>query len=140
MVDDLNAEKSYSGMPVHMNTVAGNEMLVLDAAARYKNADFFGMNPGLIRTNIRDNFLGAGSMKSRIAEFLIGLLTPAVDTYAERILPLLVSPDLEGHSGAMFDRHGNAVLPTPKLLEPDYVSRFMAASQALVARAGVELR
>ncbi len=32
-------------MPVHMNTVAGNEMLVLDAAKRYPNASIFGLNP-----------------------------------------------------------------------------------------------
>jgi NAD(P)-dependent dehydrogenase (short-subunit alcohol dehydrogenase family) len=30
-VDDLNAERGYDAMKVHMNTVAGNEVLVLDA-------------------------------------------------------------------------------------------------------------
>jgi hypothetical protein len=30
-VNDLNAEKSYSAFPVHMNTVAGSEVLMLDA-------------------------------------------------------------------------------------------------------------
>ena len=64
-LDDLNAEKSYRAMPVHMNTVAGNEMLVLDAPTRYPNATFFGLNPGLIKTNIRDNFLGKDTLKSR---------------------------------------------------------------------------
>lgn len=48
-IDDLNAEKSYSAMPAHLNTVAGNEMLVLDAAKRYSHATFFGLNPGLIK-------------------------------------------------------------------------------------------
>lgn len=57
-LDDLNAEKSYSRWAVHMNTVAGNEMLVLDAAKRYPNATFFGLNPGVIRTNIRSNLFG----------------------------------------------------------------------------------
>src|SRR4051794_12519964 len=68
--DDLNAEKSYSAFPVHMNTVAGNEVLVLDAATRHPSASVFGLNPGLIKTNIRD------------------------------------APELEGHSGALFDRKG----------------------------------
>lgn len=36
--DDLNAEQSYKAMAVHMNTVAGNEILVLDGAKRYSNA------------------------------------------------------------------------------------------------------
>jgi hypothetical protein len=37
-LDDLNAEKSYRAFSAHMNTVAGNEVLVLDAAARYPQA------------------------------------------------------------------------------------------------------
>ena len=32
-LDDLNAEKSYRAFPAHMNTVAGNEVLMLDAAS-----------------------------------------------------------------------------------------------------------
>jgi NAD(P)-dependent dehydrogenase (short-subunit alcohol dehydrogenase family) len=133
--DDLNAEKSYGAMWVHMNTVAGNEMLVLDGAGRYANASFFGLNPGLIKSNIRNNFLGEGSLKSRLAEWMIGLLTPSAEAYAERLAPLLVAPELEGHSGAMFDRKAQAILPSPQLTDGGYVSTFIAASEALVARA-----
>ncbi len=138
-LDDLNAEKSYSAMAVHMNTVAGNELLVLDAAKRYPNATFFGLNPGLIKTNIRDNFFGKDTLKSRFMEWMIGLMTPSADTYAERLTPLLVSPDLEAHSGAMFDRKGFAILPSPKLMDASYVSAFIAASEALVTRANVRV-
>jgi NAD(P)-dependent dehydrogenase (short-subunit alcohol dehydrogenase family) len=73
--DDLNAEKSYKAMPAHMNTVAGNEMLVLDTAKRFSHVNVFGLNPGLIKSGIRDNFFGKGSLKSRLMESLIGLLT-----------------------------------------------------------------
>jgi NAD(P)-dependent dehydrogenase (short-subunit alcohol dehydrogenase family) len=139
-VDDLNAEKAYRPMPVHMNTVAGNEMLVLDAAKRYPNATFFGLNPGLIKTNIRDNFLGEGSLKSRLVESLIGRLAPSAETYAEKLTPLLVSSDLEAHSGAMFDRKGFAVLPSPPLMNTSHVSAFLTASEALVARTNVRAR
>jgi hypothetical protein len=138
-LDDLNAEKSYGAMPVHMKTVAGNEMLVLDAAKRYPSATFFGLNPGLIKTNIRANFLGEGTLKSRFMEWMIGLLTPSAETYAERLTPLLVSPDLEAHSGAMFDRKGFAILPSPKLMDASYVNAFIAVSEALVSRANVRV-
>lgn len=131
---DLNAEQSYSAMTVHMNTVAGNEMLVLDAVKRYPQAAFFGLNPGLIKTNIRDNFLGKDSLKSRFMETVIGFFTPTPETYGERISPLLVSPDLEGHSGAMFNQKGEAILPSPKLADAERVARFLAESEALVAR------
>jgi NAD(P)-dependent dehydrogenase (short-subunit alcohol dehydrogenase family) len=132
-VDDLNAERSYAAMAAHMNTVAGNEMLVLDSAKRYPSVSFFGLNPGLIKTNIRNNFLGEGTLKSRVTEWLIGLLTPSAESYAEGLAPLLVSPDLEGHSGALFDRKGAPILPSPQLTD-GHVQAFMTASQALVSR------
>jgi NAD(P)-dependent dehydrogenase (short-subunit alcohol dehydrogenase family) len=135
---DLNAEKSYGAMAVHMNTVAGNEMLVLDSAKRYAHASFFGLNPGLVKTNIRSNFLGEGSLRFRLMEAAIGLLAPSAETYAETVAPLLVSPDLEGHSGAMFDRKGRPILPSAKLTD-DHVSAFLAASETLVARAHVRV-
>jgi len=131
---DLNADRSYRAMTVHMNTVAGNEVLVLDAAKQYPHATFFGLNPGLIRTDIRNNFLGQGSFKSRIVETMIGVFTPTPEAYAECITPLLVSPDLEPHSGAMFDQKGDAIAPTPSFAERANVSRFLAESEALVAR------
>jgi NAD(P)-dependent dehydrogenase (short-subunit alcohol dehydrogenase family) len=134
VAEDLNAETSYKAMPAHMNTVAGNEMLVLDAARRYPNAAFFGLNPGLIKTNIRDNFFGKASWKSRVVESVIGLLTPTADDYARRISPLLFSPDIEGHSGAMFNNKGQAILPSAGL-SPGHIARFMAASEALGAQA-----
>jgi NAD(P)-dependent dehydrogenase (short-subunit alcohol dehydrogenase family) len=137
--DDLNAEKTYGAMKVHMNTVADNEILVLDAADRYPNANVFGLNPGLIRTNIRDNLFGPGTLKSRLAEWTIGLVTPSAEHYAERVVPLLVSPDLEAHSGTIFDRRGDAVLASPQLTDTGYRQRFLQASEALVGRAGVHV-
>lgn len=137
-LDDLNAEKSYGSMNVHMNTVAGNEMLVLDSAKRYPNATFFGLNPGFVSTNIRSNFLGADTLRYRLLERVTGLMTPSADTYAERITPLLVSPDLEGHNGLMFDRKGSAILPSPKLTD-SYIQKFISASEGLVARTNVRL-
>jgi NAD(P)-dependent dehydrogenase (short-subunit alcohol dehydrogenase family) len=136
--DDLNAEQSYDAFAVHMNTVAGNEMLVLDATKRYPNATFYGLNPGLIKTNIRDNYFGENSFKSRFAEWMIGLLTPSAATYAERLTPLLVSPDLERHNGAMFNQKCNAIMPSEGLTD-SHVSAYMAASAQLVARADVRV-
>jgi NAD(P)-dependent dehydrogenase (short-subunit alcohol dehydrogenase family) len=133
-LDDLNAEKSYGRWAAHMNTVAGNEMLVLDAAKRYPNASFFGLNPGFIRTNIRSNLFGGDTLLYRLVEWMTGMMAPSAEIYAERLAPLLVSADLEGHSGALFDRKGQAILPSPKLTDSSYVQAFIAASEALVSR------
>lgn len=138
-LDDLNAEKSYNGINVHMNTVAGNEILLLQSIEAYPGIDFFGLNPGLIKTNIRSNMLGEGSLKFRIIESLIGLFSPTPEGYAERIVPLLVSPDLEGHSGKMFDKKATPILPSP--ITPDHRDRFIAQSEELIAkRAGVQVQ
>jgi NAD(P)-dependent dehydrogenase (short-subunit alcohol dehydrogenase family) len=134
---DLNAEKKYDAMAVHMNTVAGNEALVLDGKRRYPHISFFGLNPGLIKTNIRANFMGAGSFAHRAAEFMIGLLMPTPEKYAERVVPLLFAPELEGRSGAMISKKGTAILPTDGLDEP-HVARFIEASEALLQRALVQ--
>jgi NAD(P)-dependent dehydrogenase (short-subunit alcohol dehydrogenase family) len=134
--DDLNAERSYKAMAAHMNTVAGNEMLVLEAAKRYPHATFFGLNPGLIKTNIRDNLFGKDSLKSRVMESLIGLLTSTADAYAERVTPLLLTPDIASHSGAMFNSKAQAIVPSAGLTG-QHIARFMSASEALLDRARI---
>lgn len=137
-IDDLNAEKSYHRMTVHLNTVAGNEMLVLDAARRYPHIDTFGLNPGLIKTDIRGNLFGPGTVRHRVIENILGLVTPSADTYARRIVPLLVSPDLNGRSGAMFDRKANAIRPSAALT-PERATSFLAVSTDLVSGTGTRI-
>jgi NAD(P)-dependent dehydrogenase (short-subunit alcohol dehydrogenase family) len=138
-LDDLNSEKSYGRWAAHMNTVAGNEALVLDGAKRYSNASFFGLNPGFIKSNIRSNLFGGKTLFYRFVESMTGLMASSAEDYAERLAPLLVSPDLEAHSGALFDRKGQAVLPSPKLTDSGYVTAFIAASEALVSRTNLRI-
>ncbi|CCC70729.1 hypothetical protein NCAS_0F02450 [Naumovozyma castellii] len=132
--EDMNSEASYGAISTHMNTVAANEALVLDATKRYPNIATFGLNPGLIKTDIRNNYLGEGSILSRTVEWIIGWTHQSPADYAKKICSLLVSPDIEGHSGAMFDCYGNAILQSPGLT-PEVVDNFMKNSKALVVRA-----
>lgn len=132
-VGDLNAEKAYSAMGVHMNTVAGNEMLVLDAAKRMPHVGVFGLNPGLIKTDIRSNFLGGRKLLFTTIEWLIGLLNPTAEAYAERIVPLLLAPGLDSKTGLMFNRNAQAILPSPGITSA-HIEAFLSESRALVAR------
>lgn len=136
--DDLNAELGYKALPQHMNTVAGNEILVLDATKRYPRLNTFGINPGLVKTNIRSNFLGDKKFFFGLLEGLIGILNPTPEEYANRIVPLLVTPDIESHSGAMFDKKAQAILPSNGLTEA-HIRKFTSASEALVARSGLHV-
>jgi len=136
-VEDLNAKTWYSAMPAHMNTVAGNEMLVLDSVKRYPDVNVYGLNPGMVKTNIRANFLGEDSFTHRFVEGLLGLFTPTPETYAERIAPLLFAPELNDRSGAMFNKYGQPARASPVLVDdPAHVAAFIKASEALVAEHG----
>jgi NAD(P)-dependent dehydrogenase (short-subunit alcohol dehydrogenase family) len=130
-VDDLTGERSYDAMTVHMNTVAGNEALVLDGAQRSKGLHFFGLNPGLIKTKIRANMLGDGSLLHTVVEFFIGVFMPSADDYARRIVPLLFAKELEGRSGVMFGAKATPILPTEGMTET-HVATLITASQKLV--------
>lgn len=133
-VADLNYERRYTAMSAHAQTVAGNEALVLDAVSRYPQVLTFGLNPGLIKTDIRANLLQRGSLRHRVVEGLIGLLMISPETYAARIVSLLVAPELEQRSGAMFNQKAQAILPS-EVLTAERVHRFIVSSEALVARA-----
>jgi hypothetical protein len=132
---DLNADRTSDYWHAHMNTVAGNEALVIDGASRYPGVNLYGLNPGLVKSDIRSHFLGAGSFKHRLVEWLIGIIFGDADDYAARIAPLLVSPDIEEFSGAMFNKRGDAIKPSPAMADSAHVRRFMEASAHLAIKA-----
>lgn len=129
---DLDGARNYAAMTVHMNTVAGNEALVLDAVRRYPHAEFYGLNPGLIKTDIRANYMGEGSLKHRLVETILGWFTITPETYAKRILPVLVAPELTGRSGAMFNPKPKAILPSA-VLDGAHVADLITRSEAMIA-------
>jgi NAD(P)-dependent dehydrogenase (short-subunit alcohol dehydrogenase family) len=131
--DDLNSEGNYKPLVAHANTVAGNEALVLGANDRFPNPAFFGLAPGLIKTGIRNNFLGNG-ITHTLVETAIGLVTQSPEAYAKRIVPILFAPELEGRTGLMFGSKGQPVLPTQGF-DKSYVDRYMSASETLLRHA-----
>ena len=134
-IEDFNSESSYSMIAAHSNTVIGNEALVLDSAVRYPNVNFYGMNPGLIKSGIRAGVLGEGSLIFNLAEVVIGALFQSADEYAEKILPLLASPDIEAHSGTMFGRHGDPILASSSLSNESYLQKVIEESEKLSKKA-----
>ncbi|WP_349630931.1 SDR family NAD(P)-dependent oxidoreductase [Bradyrhizobium manausense] len=133
-VDDLNSERSYKRFVAHSNTVAGNEVLVLEAARRFPDVDAFGLNPGFVKTNIRANLLGSRKLFA-VVEWLTSFMMIEPDVYAERLVPLLVSHDLDARSGTMFNNKAEAILPSSSSKEPIYAAALMEASDGLLRRA-----
>ena len=134
-LDDLTGERTYDWMALHMNTVAGNEALVLDGARRSTAVHYFGLNPYLIKTNIRGPVLGgAGGIAHRVVEFVIGLFTQSADGYAKSIVPLLFAKELDDRNGVMFGHKANPILPSKGMTDA-YVGRFIDASEQLIENA-----
>lgn len=129
--DDLNSEKKYGTMQAHMNTVAGNEALVYDSALKYKNLGIYGLNPGLVKTNIRDNLFGENSWKSRIIESVIGWFTNTPEQYATKISPLLIAEELNSKTGGIFNNSGKALFPS-KGFTNEYASQYIKRSEELL--------
>jgi NAD(P)-dependent dehydrogenase (short-subunit alcohol dehydrogenase family) len=131
---DLNSEKDYRSMVAHGNTIAGNEILVLGAKDRFPGPAYFGLAPGLIKTGIRSNLLGDGSITHKLVETAVGFFMQSPETYAKRVVPLLFAPELEGRTGLMFGPKAQPVLPT-RGLDTAYIDRYLSASEALLRRA-----
>ncbi|CUS22492.1 LAQU0S05e06612g1_1 [Lachancea quebecensis] len=137
MPEDLNSKGQYSAMKTHMSTVAGNEALVFDTAMRYPSVGVYGLNPGLIKTAIRDNLLGPGSFKSWIIEGAIGLFFQSTEDYASKVVPMMVSTELENHSPAFFDSNATAILS--KGFTNSYVEKYTTNSENLLRECGILL-
>ncbi len=138
--DDLNAERAYRQMAAHLNTVAANEALVLDAAARFPRLSIFGLNPGLVSTDIRANALGGTtSWRFAIVESLLKLFTPTPRRYAERVVPALLAPELDGQTGFHLNKKGQPIEPSAGMT-PERVAAFTRATEALLARLPVAAR
>ena len=131
---DLNSEKDYRSMVAHGNTIAGNEILVLGAKDMLPGPAYFGLAPGLIKTGIRSNLLGDGSITHKLVETAVGFFMQSPETYAKRVVPLLFAPELEGRTGIMFGPKAQPVLPT-RGLDTAYIDRYLSASEALLRRA-----
>ncbi|MDT5320816.1 MAG: hypothetical protein QOD88_3338 [Mycobacterium sp.] len=134
--DDFNSEElKYKAMSAHANTIAGNEALALGANGMFPGPAYFGLAPGLIKTGIRENWMGRdGSVGYRLFEGAIGLFLQSPDEYARRVVPLLFTPELNGRTGILFNRKGRPTSPS-KGFDAAYVARVMSATNQLLTRA-----
>ena len=126
-INDLNAEKSYKLMPQHIHTVIGNECIVHKFKDKF---DVYGLNPGLISTDIRSNVLGSG-FKQKLVESFISLVTISAKKYGERTARLMLSPQLDGKSGLLFNQAGREVHRNPWCTDEN-VEEFMKQSKKLL--------
>lgn len=133
-LSDVESARDYRWQTAHSNTVIFNEALVRVAASRLPQIDAFGMNPGIIKTNILSGVFGESSWKLRIQKTLVGLLFQDAETYAAKIAPLLVHPELEDRSGTLFNRNARPIESNPWLIADTHCARVEEAAEALLKK------
>jgi NAD(P)-dependent dehydrogenase (short-subunit alcohol dehydrogenase family) len=144
-IDDLNFEQSYEGGMMgttQATSIVGNEAMVLDYASKSNGILFFGLNPGLVKTNIRSNmYTGFLAILGPIIEALIGLFSNSPASYAKSIAPLLFSSTLDSHNGSMFNPKAQPVKPSEYFSkDPGFAKKIIAESEGLIeSKAGVKL-
>lgn len=131
-LDDFNSEINYNWSLAHSNGVVVNETLVLDSATRFPLVNFYGMNPGIINSNIMSGILGDNSILLKIQKTIVGLFFQSPEQYAKKITPLLVSKDIEKYSGIMFGRNGDPILSNSILLDQSYVNQVIEEAEKLI--------
>jgi hypothetical protein len=135
-LEDFNSEKVYKPIPTHLRTVVCNEALVTYLANKFSHLNVYGLNPGLIHTEIRDNYLIKGSWLSSFVEGAIKLLCQSAERYSENVLVhALVSAELEDKNKALLDSDGTFLTPNSFLDKDDNQNRLMKISQELLDRA-----
>ncbi|KAJ1566882.1 hypothetical protein HK405_008047 [Cladochytrium tenue] len=130
---DLNGERTYDALAQHLNTVIVNEALIswtVDASSHA--VDVIGLNPGLIKTEIRDNYLGHGSWLSFVVESLIGLTQQSAETFARNVLVHVLASESVA-SGEIYGPDGGWLQPNPNLSD-ELRRKVLEESEQLVQR------
>ncbi len=103
--------------------------MVLQYASQIK---IFGLNPGLIPTDIRKPLTG---WFSGILEWFIGLFTPSAESYGRSFAELLLSDDLvNAASGMLLDQSLRQIVGS-ELCTADNAKKFIEDSQQLIQKA-----
>lgn len=78
---------------------------------------------------------GNGIFQS-VTETIVGWFNQSADDYAKKIVPLFVSPDIQKHSGAMFNNKGQAIFSSQGFTK-SFVKDFIAKSEELLKSKGL---
>jgi len=127
--DNIMSEKDYGSMKAHAVTIAANDLMVKELSTRFPNIDTFGLNPGMVTTDIRKPVLPKGVFA--VLETFVSWLGRSSETYGLTLVQIAASPDLEGKSGALFNPKGEAIQFSPFAQQPGVSSKMWEISKKL---------
>jgi nucleoside-diphosphate-sugar epimerase len=133
-LEDFNGLKNYRAWPQHVNTIVCNEALTLAYRRKFPEIEIYGLNPGLVKTDIRSNiYSGVLKYVGPVLEALIGVLFPNADEYAAGILPIITAEKLP-RDVLSYNHRGEALRVNPQLNET-VVEQIWRDSDQLIEKA-----
>jgi hypothetical protein len=114
--------------------VVANEALTLAYRRKFPEVEIYGLNPGLVKTDIRGN-LYSGFLKhlEPVFEALIGLLFPSAEEYVEHVWPVISAKQLPRDT-VNYNSRSEALRNNPQLTEA-VVEKIWNDSNELIAKA-----
>jgi NAD(P)-dependent dehydrogenase (short-subunit alcohol dehydrogenase family) len=133
-IDDFNGLNNYKVWPQHMNTVTANEALTVAYRKKFPDIEIYGLNPGLVKTDIRGNIY-SGFLKylEPVLEGLIGLLFPDPDEYAASVWPVISAAKLP-RDVINYNARSEPLRVNPQLTDA-LVAKIWSDSDELIAKA-----
>ena len=138
-MEDFNWENKTNWQPwaAHMNGVIGNDALVEKMAKFHPSINVYGLNPGILKTDIVANFLGGKkAWLSKVQQWVVEKLCPSAEEYVNTTLRhLLVTPEIEQLSGSYFNQFGERIKGAVWLRTEGNTDKILSAAGKLVNRA-----
>ncbi len=133
-IEDFNSEKRYNAGTAHYNTIIGNEAIVHKYSMKNNGFHCFGLNPGLIKSDIRTGLTGQDSLLTRIVEWFISAFNQDSDTYADKLMSLFLSSDLDDYNGLMFNKNADLIETSKVFLKSSYIDAVIQASDDVIKK------
>lgn len=138
-MDDFNWENTTNWQPwaAHMNGVIGNDALVEKMAKFHPSLNVYGLNPGILKTDIVAEFLGGKkSWLSKVQQWVVEKMCPSAEDYVTNMLRhLLMTPEIEHLSGSYFNQFGERIKGAVWLRTDGNTDLILTAAGKLVNRA-----
>ncbi len=132
-LEDFNSERTYKAMRAHLHTIIGNDALVLGMRKRHPALLIWGLNPGLVRTDIRSNAFRVKAL-GKVVDGVIGVHALSPQHYAEVVLHVIANPQLSPAVFAWTNRN-RAITPSEFLANEANVEKIWDITDQIIARA-----
>ncbi len=133
-LEDFNSDRTYNSSRAHLHSIAGNDALVLGLRKRHPELLIWGINPGLVSSDIRANSYRLHTL-GKIWEGVVSVHALSPDFFASTVLlHIVANPQLSPFVFAWSNR-SKAIAPSHFLEDEKNVDRIWELTDAIIAKA-----